>query len=289
MPRCEGRNTDGKRCSRTVAKGVHYCSTHKESCQDKHSLDDASLEVFEEALDDIMTEISKEAAMMDVVLPFPVPGSPNTSTWTPDTDDLMKMIDDLKARNLELEKQTADQAGKMVTMENKFNDQALNFQTFEMENKKLIQVINTLKKENMLLTEAQDKMTTQTEYATKIDELENTIISLKEKVQALELENDKLKSDKPTKKDSKAKRTPKDIEYLAKFVLYQRLKKDDNLITDIRSKLADAKVPIKKNAKGEESIPWMIIKQYTDIRYEQLTDDQKSELRNATKAKYGLA
>jgi hypothetical protein len=103
----------------------------------------------------------------------------------------------------------------------------------------------------------------------------------------LETENNQLKNQV---KATKSKKQPKDIAYLAKFVLYHRLKDNDEILQTIGNRLKAADVSLKKMVKGKEVevIPWMIIKQYADAEYAKMSAEDKEELHNATKLKYDI-
>lgn len=287
MPRCEAKKKDGKRCTRTVGQGVHFCPVHQKQNEAGEIHEETSVEAFEEALE----EITEEAAVLNVDLPFPNPlfDSPNSND-----DDSTTITDGLKAQNLELQGLLTSQQNELTVLMNKFNDQNINLETLQMENAKLLDCIKTLKKENLLLLDAQQQKATMATIAVNTqevaagadtNELMNEIETLKEKVKLLEEENKAIKTTK-----TKGKRQPKDIEYLAKFVYYHKLKTDAKLVQDIRDKLVKADVNLKKTVKGKEQevIPWMILKQYTDKLYADLEQTAKKAVLDETKSKYNL-
>ena len=281
MPRCEAKKKDGKRCTKTVGQGVHFCPVHQKQTGEVGEMmhEEASLEAFEEALEEIMSDITAEAVALDVSLPFPNPlfDSP-TST---NEDDSTTVTDGLKAQNLELQGLLTSQQNELTALLNKYNDQSINMETLQMENAKLLDCIKTLKKENLLLLDAQQQTATMATIAVNTEEIE----TLKEKIKLLEEENKALKTVKP-----KGKRQPKDIQYLAKFVYYHKLKTDANLVQEVKEKLVKADVNLKKTVKGKEQdvIPWMIVKQITDELYAGLDPAAKKAVLDETKAKYNL-
>jgi hypothetical protein len=281
MPRCEAKKKDGKRCTKTVGQGVHFCPVH----QNQNEVEEIhEVEAFEEALEEIMSDITAEAVALDVSLPFP-----NPLFESPNEDDSTTVTDGLKAQNLELQGLLTSQQNELTVLLNKYNDQSINLETLQMENAKLLDCIKTLKKENLLLLDAQQ----QKANTEDIDAPDSTsgllaeIETLKEKVKMLEQENNSLMA---TTKPKKGKRQPKDIQYLAKFVYYHKLKTDAKLVQEVKEKLVKADVSLKKTVKGKEQdvIPWMIVKQITDELYAGLDPAAKKVVLDETKAKYNL-
>lgn len=64
----------------------------------------------------------------------------------------------------------------------------------------------------------------------------------------------------------------------ARLVLYNRLKKDENFILELREKLRRADLMLTRNGKEIENLPWELIKYYSDIKFEALNDDERYDI-----------
>lgn len=105
-------------------------------------------------------------------------------------------------------------------------------------------------------------------------EMKDTIHSLINRITILEGEISKLQVHDKTIPKKKRNMTELGLIRKAKFIYYKSLKNDATIINDLRAKLqASGLHTTKKN--GEETIPWVMVKECTDSLFDALSDEDK--------------
>lgn len=261
MPRCIAKKKDGKRCTKNSCDDSEYCKQHHDM------LNAHDEEVVDVVADE--TPIMEDFHDVDVIPSTPV----LEDTQDAILEELQHRINQLIKVNDELEKNNN-------ILEGLYNDVKMVKDKHSQTISELLAEIKTEKTNHNSLKKTHDKL-----KATK-ERQSTTIKELKEEIKILKSDND---TNKPKKK-----REYKNVDFLAKFVLYHMMKEDEAVVKELHDKLSTLGLILKKQVKvgdtvvEKDIIPWMYIKHCADMKFSTMNEEEKHALLEKTKEKYGI-